>query len=270
MWTAITRAQHRREGARFPSDLTDAEWAVLKPLLSAPLSIGRPPAWPMRELLNAIFYILRGGIPWRMLPDCFPPWQTVYGWFAHFRDGGVWETLNHHLVMADRERVGREASPTAAVIDSQSVKTGESGGPRGYDAGKKVNGRKRHLMVDTDGRPLVLQCHPADVQDRDGAPPLLRASRRRWPFVKLAFADAAYAARRVAEATRIAIEIVKKPKDQQGFAVHPRRWVVERTFAWLGRNRRLARDFEATIASATAFLYAASTMLLIRKLARSQ
>jgi transposase len=269
MWTATTRAQHRREGLRFPSDLTDAEWAVLAPLLPPRSPVGRPPAWPMREILDAIFYVLRGGVPWRLLPPCFPPRQTVYRWFAAFRDAGVWEALNHHLVMLDRERAGRQASPSAAVIDSQSVRTTEAGGPRGYDAGKKINGRKRHALVDTDGRPLVLHCHPASVQDRDGAVPLLRASRRRFPFVERAFADAAYAAERVANAARIAIEIVRKPKDQVGFAVHPRRWVVERCFAWLGRNRRLARDFEATIASATAFLYAASAMLLVRRIARS-
>jgi putative transposase len=269
MWTATTRTQHRRDGLRFPSDLTDTEWAVLEPLLPAPSPVGRPPTWPLREIVNAIFYVLRGGIAWRMLPDCFPPHQTVYGWFASFRDTGVWEALNHHLVMRDRERAGREASPSEAVIDSQSVKGSEAGGPRGYDAGKKVQGRKRHAMVDTDGRPLVLQCHAASVQDRNGAIPLLRASRRRFPFVLRAFADAAYAARRVAEATCIAIEVVRKPKGQVGFAVHPRRWVVERSFAWLGRNRRLARDFEATVGSAASFLYAASAMLLTRRIARS-
>jgi transposase len=268
MWTATTRAQHKREGLRFASDLTDAEWAVLAPLLPPRSPVGRPPAWPMREIVNAIFYVLRGGIPWRLLPPCFPPRQTVYGWFAAWRDDGVWADIVHCLVMADREREGREASPSAAVIDSQSVKTTEAGGPRGYDAGKKINGRKRHAMVDTDGRLLCVEVHPASVQDRDGAVPVLRASRRRFPFVERAFADAAYAARRVADATAIAIEIVRKPADQKGFAVHPRRWVVERCFAWLGRNRRLAKDFEATIASATAFLYAASAALLIRRIAR--
>ena len=130
MWTAITRAQHRRDALRFPSDLTDAEWAVLEPLLPAPSPVGRRPCWPMREILDAIFYVLRGGVPWRMLPNCFPPRQTVYGWFAAFRDAGVWETLNHHLVVLDRERACREASPTAAIIDSQSAKASQKGALR--------------------------------------------------------------------------------------------------------------------------------------------
>ena len=170
--------------------------------------------------------------------------------------------------MLDRERVGRDASPTAAVLDSQSVKTAEAGGPRGYDAGKKVKGRKRHALVDTDGRGLKLHAHPADVQDRDGAGPLLAASRARFPFIERVFAEGGYAGERVARATRITVEIVRKQAGQVGFAVQPRRWVVERFFAWLGRNRRLARDFEATVASAEAFLYAASAMLLLRRLGR--
>ncbi len=268
MWTATTRAQHRRDGLRFASDLTDAEWSVLQPLLPPSSRIGRPSAWPMRDVVDAIFYVLRGGIPWRMLPPCFPPRQTVYGWFAAWRNAGVWESVNHRLVMLDRERAGREASPSAAVVDSQSIKTTEAGGPSGYDAGKKIKGRKRHAMVDTDGRVLELLVHPACVQDRDGAVPLLKASRRRFPFVQLAYADTAYAAERVKDATCIAIQIVRKIPDQVGFEIHPRRWVVERCFAWLNRSRRLAKDFEATIASATAFLYAASAMLLVRRLAR--
>jgi putative transposase len=268
MWTPTTRAQHSRAGLRYGSDLTDGEWTILEPFLPPPRPRGRKRKWTMRQIVNAIFYTLRSGCAWEMLPDSFPPPSTVYRWFARFRDDGTWETINHHLLMRDRERVGREASPTAAIMDSQSVKTTEAGGPRGYDAGKKVLGRKRHAMVDTDGRALKLHTHPASVQDRDGAGPLLNASRPRFPFIERVFADSGYAGPRVAKATRITVEIVRKQAGQVGFAVQPRRWVVERFFAWLGRNRRLAKDFEATVESAEAFLYAASAMLLLRRLGR--
>ena len=269
MWTPTTRAQHGRAGMRYGSGLTDAEWAVLEPLLPPPCRCGRPRRWPLREVADAISHVLRCSCPWRSLPKDLPPWRTACRWFARLRDAGTWEDMNFAPVMADRERVGRSASPSAAVMDSRSVRTTEAGGPRGYDAGKKAWGRKRHALADTDGRALVLRAHPASVQDRDGAVPLLEASRGLYPFIERAFADAGYAARRVAEATLIVVEIVRRKAGQVGFAVQPRRRVVERTFAWLGRNRRLARGFEATIASATAFLYAASVMLPARRLGRS-
>ena len=160
MWTPTTRQQHSRPVIRYQTDLTDAEWRVIAPHLPKPCSTGRPRAWPMREIVNGIFSVMRAGCPWRLLPNDLPPWGTIYRWFAAWRDDGCFERINHALVMADRERVGREASPTAAIIDSQSAKTTEGGGPRGYDAGKKINGRKRHALVDTDGRGLVLEPHP--------------------------------------------------------------------------------------------------------------
>jgi len=269
MWDPTTRAEHNRDHLRYGSDLSDEEWQVLEPLLPAPAKTGRQRGWPLREIVNAIFYVLRSGCPWRMVPEHFPPHQTTYRWFTRFRDDGVWESLNHHLVMRDRERASREASPSAAVMDSQSVKTTEAGGPRGYDAGKKINGRKRHVLVDTDGRALVLHTHAASVQDRDGAVPLLQASRASFPFIERVFADTAYAADRVANATRIVVEIVRKLPGQVGFAVLPRRWVVERTFAWINRNRRLAKDFEATIQSAVAWIFIAHIRRLTRRLVRA-
>ena len=179
MWTPATRRRHSREHLRYASDVSDEEWALLEPHLPAPCLTGRPRAWPMREIVNAIFYVLRSGCAWRLLPDSFPPRQTVYGWFLRLRDDCVLERLNHHLVMLDRARSGRAASPSAGVLDSQSVKTTE--------------------------------------------------------------ADSGYAGKRVAGATAIAVEIVRKNPDQVGFAVQPRRWVVERFFAWINRNRRLAK-----------------------------
>ena len=175
MWTPTTRQQHSRTVTRYQTDLTDAEWLVIAPHLPKPCATGRPREWPMREIINGIFYVMRAGCPWRLLPNDLPPWGTIYRWFAAWRDDGRFERINHALVMADRERVGRDASPSAAIIDSQSVKTTEAGGPRGYDAGKKINGRKRHALVDTDGRGLVLEPHPASIQDRDGGGPLLQS-----------------------------------------------------------------------------------------------
>jgi transposase len=197
MWTPATRVQHTRVWNRYQTDLTDAEWLLIADMLPAATRLGRRREWTMREIVNAIFYVLRGGITWRLLTKGFPPWQTVYRWFARLRDECVFERMNHALVMADRRRAEREASPSAAIIDSQSVKTTESDGPRGYDAGKKINGRKRHALVDSDGPTLLVEPHTADVQDRGGGAALLQMSRILFPFIRVIWADGAYSSERV-------------------------------------------------------------------------
>ena len=203
-------------------NLTDAEWRLIEPYLPPPCRRGRPRPWPLREVANAIFHVLCGGIAWRMLPSDLPPRSTVHRWFAGWRAAGTLERMNHALLMPGRERAGRAAGPSAAVLDSQSARTCESGGPRGYDAAKKATGRKRHALVDTDGRALMPFTHPANVQDRDGAGPLLQASRQPFPFIERVFADTACQGERVAKATTIAVQIVRKTPGQRGFAVHPR------------------------------------------------
>ncbi|MBU2587018.1 MAG: IS5 family transposase [Alphaproteobacteria bacterium] len=273
MWTDTTRAHHARAGLALPSDLSDAEWAVLEPFVPPPSYVGRPCKWPMRRIVEAILYLLLGGLPWRMLPPCFPPVSTVRRWFYLWRDNGLWQSLNHYLLMISREAHGRVASPSAGVIDSQSVNTTEPGGPCGYDAGKKTKDRKRHILTDTEGNLVHAVVHTADIQDRDGAPLVLAAIASRFPWLRHLFADGGYAGKKLGDALRLigkwTVQIVKRSDHAKGFEVIPRRWVVERTLAWLNRNRRLAKDFEQTIALATAWLFIASVQLLARRIARS-
>lgn len=270
MWTPAARAQVARSSDAYATSLTDAEWSVVAPFLPAPARTGRPRRWPMRAVVDAILYVLRTGGAWRHLPHEFPPWPTVHRWFLRLARAGVFECLAHALTMVDRERVGRGASPTAAVLDAQAARSGGVGvsGERGFDPARRVVGRKRHLLTDTDGRVLLAAISPANLHDSHGGVALLQASRRPWPFLARAFADRAYAGERVGEATLVKVAVVGAAPGQKGFAVHPRRWVVERTFAWLGRCRRLARDHEATPSSALAFLMLAAAMILVRRIAR--
>jgi len=270
-WTEITRRQYRREGLCYASDTTDNEWVLMAPWLPQPNRLGRPRKTCLRAVVNALLYMASTGCQWRAIPKEFPPVSTVQGYFYRWSRDGTWLKINHALVMLARERIGREASPTAGVIDSQSVETTESGGPRGFDAGKKIKGRKRHIVTDTEGHLVGLQVHAADIQDRDGAVGTLASIRKLYPWLRHIFADGGYAGDKLkgalAELGPWTVEIVKRCDTAKGFVLLPRRWVVKRTFAWLNRCRRSAKDFEATIESAVAWVFIAHIRRMTRSLA---
>ena len=289
------------ESTRYPTDLSDEVWLYVRPHLPEPAPQGRPRLHGLRAILDAVFYVLKSGCPWRLLPREFPPWKTVYDWFRRWRIDGTWERLNAQLRERLRCRLGREPNPSAGIVDSQSARTSGVGGQeRGFDPAKQVEGRKRHLLVDTEGLVLKAKVHGARIPDADGIGLLLGSARVGLSRLSHLWVDAGYQGRGkrwAEEAMGLSVEVVRKPNKPvpekvaelwaaewakegkavdwqklmppKGFRVLPRRWVVERTFAWISHNRRMSKDYERLCATGEAFVYAAMTRLMVRRLARA-
>lgn len=266
VWTDENRPRYDRRGQRYPSDLTNEEWAALEPLLPVAQGQGRPRTHVLREIMNGIRYVQRYGVPWDAMPKDLPPGSICHDYWRVLTDGGHLDRINHVLVMADREQAGREASPTLAIVDAQSVKCDAPQGERGYDAAKKVLGRKRHVAVDMDGRLLAVSVTPASVQDQDGGIDLVRHLVRLCPWIRTVVVDGGYKKTFVeavqAMAGRVA-EVVKRPEFAKGFVLLPKRWRVEQSIGALTISRRLKIHYETlTHVSAATILFASIGRLL--------
>ena len=270
MWTPTDRALAGEFGSG--QALTDDQFRLLEPLIPPAKPGGRPRSPDMRNLLDGLFYLVRTGCQWRHLPPppAFLPWPMVYGYMRAFLRDGVWESIRHHFVVMLREGAGRQASPTAAIIDTQSVKTTESGGQRGWDAAKRRKGRKRHVAVDTDGLLLGILVHAADIQDAEGLGDLLKRVKPLYNWLRAVFADSIYnraAALLACFLAGLVLIIVRRAAGTTGFVVQPRRWVVERSLGWFGRWRRLSKDYEALPEVSETMVILAATRLMLHHLA---
>jgi len=255
---------------KYPSELTNRQWQLIRQLLPPRARRGR---WPIdrRRVINAILYVVRTGCQWRMLPKDFPNWSTVYGIFWRWRNDGTWERIHDALREKVRRAEDKKSTPTVAILDSQSIRTAEGGEERGYDAAKKITGRKRHLAVDTLGMLLAVVVHRADWQDQDGACGVIRKLDQKFCRLKVLFGDSAYGRSGLPAWTLKTfgwiLQTVLRPVGVKGFVVLPKRWIVERTFAWIARYRRHSRDYEKTTASSQALIYLAMINLMTKRLA---